>query len=127
MLLSQGKKRLIILALILLSFLLVSIVYVNYKVKVLTKNEQKNKASSEQVLKKIYEGKVSYLGGTNLDNIKYVLTDLLGKDVILLKASDEKLTVVEGLRVKVSGVIGKTKDGKDYLLVEEVIVNSATN
>jgi len=79
------------------------------------------------VLKKIYEGKVSYLGGTNLDNIKYVLTDLLGKDVILLKASDEKLTVVEGLRVKVSGVIGKTKDGKDYLLVEEVIVNSATN
>ncbi len=58
------------------------------------------------------------------DNISYYL-DVGPENDILLKASDEKLTVVEGLNVSVSGKLSKTVDGKkDVLLVEKVTVKN---
>jgi len=62
------------------------------------------------------------------DNLSYVLVDRSGKQVILLRAKDQKLSIAEGLYVKVKGVVMKTKDGKnDVLNVSEVIINNATN
>ncbi len=74
-----------------------------------------------------YEGKVSYTNPEYYpgEDISYVLTDSEGKDVILLRSDDAKLSIAEGLFVKVEGRESRTKSGTKYLLVKEVILNAS--
>ena len=77
-----------------------------------------------------YTGQIRYIDPQMypLDEINYALADKSGKEIVLLKAYDQKLTVVENLNVKVSGKLIKTKDGKkDILVVERVYVQNTAN
>ena len=59
------------------------------------------------------------------DRISYSLVDSSNTEIILLKATDQKLAVVEGLTVVVFGEVQKTSDDtKDVLLVEKVVVKN---
>lgn len=74
-----------------------------------------------------YTGKVMYVTDDTYpnENVNYVLVDTSGKQMVLLKANDQKLLVAEGLHVTVLGQITKTMDGKHkILLVEEVLMNN---
>jgi hypothetical protein len=76
------------------------------------------------------EGIITYLGPDMYaeDNITYTLTDAKGNSIILLKANDQKLSIVEGLRAKVIGTKTKTMDGKnEVLLVKEVVIKNGAN
>lgn len=73
------------------------------------------------------KGKVVYLDPHYYpsDKITYYLEDDAGKQMILLKTDDQKLAVVEGLKVIVFGEIEKTKDSKeDVLNVEKIVVKN---
>ncbi len=77
-----------------------------------------------------YKGIVTYLGedAYPLDKITYALTDREGNDIILLRVSDERLSIVQGLYVEVTGKKGKTMDGKnDVLEVSEVAIKNGSN
>jgi hypothetical protein len=71
------------------------------------------------------KGKVVYVDPNFYprDDISYYLEDESGSKMILLKADDAKLTVVEGLDVVVFGEMGETENGEEeVLLVEKVVV-----
>lgn len=77
-----------------------------------------------------YEGKIQYIDPSfyPADKISYKLVDTQGKEIILLKAKDDKLKLAEGLTVKVRGTKSKTADTKnDVLLVKEIQINTSTN
>lgn len=86
--------------------------------------------TGQEQMKSSYEGKIEYLnpGFYPNDKITYVLVDSSGKQIILLKSKDQKLSIAENLFVKVQGTLTKTKDGKsDVLNVSEVIIKNASN
>ncbi len=71
-------------------------------------------------------GKVTYIDARTYpgENITYYLADNSGKSIILLRANDDKLHVVEGLSVTVKGTVSATADGKSEVLsVDEVTIN----
>jgi len=75
----------------------------------------------------MYRGRVVYTDPNFYpeDEIKYYLADDNGKTIILLKAYDEKLTVVEGLYVYVFGDVEKVMGtDEDVLVVEKVVVKN---
>lgn len=74
-----------------------------------------------------FSGKISYVNPEYYpgEEISYVLTDPSGTDIILLKADDDKLSLAEGLTVKVKGKETVSKAGTKYLMVKEVIINAA--
>lgn len=74
-----------------------------------------------------FSGKISYVNPEYYpgEEISYVLTDPSGNDIILLKADDDKLSLAEGLTVKVKGKEAVSKAGTKYLMVKEVIINAA--
>ncbi len=74
-----------------------------------------------------FSGKISYVNPEYYpgEEISYVLTDPSGNDIILLKADDDKLSLAEGLTVKVKGKETVSKAGTKYLMVKEVIINAA--
>jgi len=87
----------------------------------------KNKGVS---LKPLYEGKVMFIDPKLYpnDQINYALVDDNGKEIILLKSNDQKLTIAEGHRVLVEGSLEKLKNGgKSFLLVERVILKNGSN
>ena len=56
------------------------------------------------------------------------MVDRDGEEIILLKSTEEILTVAEGLTATVSGRVKKTKDGsEEYLLVSEVTISNVSN
>ncbi len=74
-----------------------------------------------------YEGKITYVDPNFYpqDDVKYVLKNSSGKDIVLLSSDDEKLTVVEGLYAKVFGEIRLAKDNKtEILVVDKVIISN---
>lgn len=76
------------------------------------------------------EGKVTYVNPElyPLDDISYSLSDYSGKELYLLKSDDQKLSIAEGLFVKVVGKMGKLSDEEtEVLIVEEVIINNVTD
>lgn len=88
-----------------------------------------NPAAQEVSNTVVMEGKVAYINPNNNpgDNISYVLEDAKGKELIFLKANDQKLAVAEGLSVRVTGLKVKTPvSKKDVLVVEEITINSGT-
>jgi hypothetical protein len=74
-----------------------------------------------------YEGIITFVDprANPMDDISYFLATPQGQQVILLKASDQKLEVSEGLFATVYGNLQKTADGKsDILFVEKVAINT---
>lgn len=69
-------------------------------------------------------GKVVYVDPSLYpgEGISYKLIDTAGKDIILLKASDDKLKIIEGASVKLRGRIVKTANGKSEVLFVDQIV-----
>lgn len=114
-------------------FLVIGIMLGNFMDSKLKKNEEitpisNSKSSSTAIV--TLEGTVSYVGPDYLPEyqISYTLTDNAGNDIVLLKSSDEKLEIVQGLFVKVTGRKSKTPDEKyEVLQVNEVVINNGTN
>ena len=129
----KGKKLVIFLLSIFIIFILIGISIGYFTSGGLKESEDKSTSPvvKEEVTQKIYmEGKVIYVNPELYpgDLVSYKLVDSSGKDLILLKSKDQKLSIVEGLYVKVSGKMLKLKDNTtDVLMVDEVIIKNATN
>jgi len=127
----RGKKLIYSLIIIFVSFLGLGIL-VGYIINTtLNKDEIFEDASAVTITepKKEFFGKVVYVNPEYYpeDDISFVLVQENGEE-ILLKSRDQKLSIVEGLFVKVTGRFTKTKTTQeDVLLVEEVIINNAAN
>lgn len=81
----------------------------------------------QRAAKKSYQGKVAFIDPSFYpeDKISFKLVDASGDKKILLKADDDKLVVVEGLDVELTGSITKTADRReDVLIVEEITVKN---
>lgn len=126
----HGKRLILFVVPLFLCFVLIGLVLGNFIPQILNKNEvtpveitpKEDLNTSTQ-----FEGKVVYVDPRTypLDNISFYLEDSKGNEIVLLKANDEKLTVVEGLNVIVFGKMEKTKDGEnDVLMVERVVVKN---
>lgn len=76
-----------------------------------------------------YEGTITYIEPFlhSEDKISYVLVDKSGKDVILLKATDQKLEIAEGHYATFYGKKKVTSKGEDYLLVDKIVIKNAAN
>lgn len=126
----KGKKLVLYLIPLFVLFLLVGLAIGNLMPKILSNNENAQlPVDTEQTQKESteYRGKIVYVDPNYYpnDDIEFYLEDDLGKEVILLKSNDEKLTVVEGLNVIVFGRLEKTANGEqDVLNVEKVVVKN---
>jgi hypothetical protein len=131
----KGKKLIYLLVAIFIIFTATGLLFGYFINKALRINEATNIVQTpEQTVavpeEKMYQGMVKYIDVRTYpeDEITYILTDGAGKEIILLKASDQKLTIVENLNVKLYGTVTKTKDGtKDILKVERISIQNGTN
>ena len=129
----KGKKLIFVIAAFFLLFLLIGLIIGVISNSKLNKNELNSNPTSVDTAsgqKVYYEGKVAYVNPQLYpgENISYSLIDSSGKEIFLLKSKDARLSVVEGLFVKISGKMSKLKDGKtSVLIVDEVIIKNATN
>jgi len=128
----SGKKILILFVVIFVVCVPLGIVIGNSIKPRLNEDEMLTTLKTPQVKEKpiYYDGKIEYVnpGFYPNDNISFALVDGSGKLIILLRSKDQKLTIAEGLLVKVKGAMSKTKDGKeDVLNVTEVIIRNASN
>ncbi len=129
----KGRKLLYIFIVVFISFLIIGITIGYITNRKLTKNELEetnNTYMNNSKTPKLFDGKVVYIGDLDYpeEDIVYVLNDISGKRVILLKSEDKKLVIAEGLYVTVKGKVQKTKNtNEDVLVVEEVIINNVSN
>lgn len=74
-----------------------------------------------------YEGRVSLMtpGLYPGEDISYALVDSKGKEIILLRAADQKLEVSEGHYVAVYGEEVETKEKKKVLIVDRLVIKGA--
>lgn len=122
-----SKRKLIIFGVLLV--LISSVLGISFynKLSKLNQNEQIINNTFENIDPEYFEGKVSYIGDQGSD-ISYALVDSTGKETVLLRSTDSKLKIVEGLRVKVYGnLIRGSNNQKDILVVKEILINNGTN
>lgn len=84
----------------------------------------------EQFNQSSHDGFVKYVDPNFYPNekISFVLNDENGKEIILLKANDQKLQVAEGHFVTAVGEVMPSEFGNyNYLMVEEVIIKNVTD
>lgn len=126
----KGKKLVAVLSIAVILSLGLGILLGNFTPLVLNKDEALNMSpeqteSIDQSSK--YEGMVRYVDPQlhPVDKISYSLNNFSGEEIVLLKAQDQTLEVVEGLSVIVFGTLEKTADGKkDVLLVDKVLIKN---
>lgn len=131
----KGKKLAYLLITILVIFSATGLLLGYFINKILIKNEPTDIGGNEtQVVavpvEEMFQGMVKYLDPKNYpdDKISYILTDKAGKEIILLTAKDQKISIVENLNVKLYGTVEKTKDGsKRVLNVERISIQNASN
>jgi len=127
----KGKKLIYTIAVIFLVFILVGVLIGYFMTPRLSEDEVVgNDIESPSSPKTYYEGKIEYINPEfyPLDDISYSLVDSDGKQIYLLKSVDQKLSIAEGLFVKVSGKMSKLKDKKtDVLIVDEVVIKNAAD
>ncbi len=127
----EAKKLLVILVNIFLVFLFVGLIIGYIRDSRLKKDEMLTNTAPNASLtpqKNSYQGRVMYLDPKQYeaDGIKYALYDTKGNEIILLKATDQKLELLEGIFVTVRGDLVKAKvSKKNVLIVSEVIMNAA--
>lgn len=129
----KGRKLLIVLAFVFVSFTLIGIIggyFTNRKLN----NDEKSNNQTQVVApieeKKYYEGKVLYVNPElyPLENVSYSLNDSSGKVLYFLRATDQKLSLAENLNVGVYGRVSKMQDGKtDVIDVSEVVIKNASD
>ena len=112
--------------LLVLSIGALAVVFIAYFTQeILKKNEPTNVVVTEEGTMKYFEGIVTYVDPRNFPDgdISYILSDSNGNEIILLASPDQKLSVVEGLSVRVVGTVRKALDARtDVLDVKEVII-----
>lgn len=132
----RGRDLVILLLIVFINFLLIGLGVGYISNKLLTKNELTSnsmnieKKSQKSGSETSYEGRVRYVDPRFYpqDNISYMLIDLSGKEIILLKSVDQKLVIAEGHSATVYGKLTKTLDKKkDVLLVSRVVIKNAPN
>jgi hypothetical protein len=131
----KGKKLIIVLLVVFVFFITVGIIIGYFMSSGLKENEKPTGIIDPTLIspkddKSYFEGKIVYVNPQLYpgENISYALTDSAGKELFLLKSSDQKLALAENLTVKVAGKIGKLSDGKtDVLFVEEVVIRNASD
>lgn len=129
----RGKKLLVLLLVLFIVFLFIGIIVGYFTDVKLNSNENPEKITTAAPTKPdevLMDGVVRYVNPEQYpgEGIKYKLTDADGELVVLLRSGDDKLAIVEGLKVKVSGTKGTTKDGKFATLsVKEVIITNVAN
>lgn len=126
----KGKKLYVALLLVFILFIWAGLLVGYFISSRLSQHEPIYVEPSKNQSKEYLEGKVKYIDPINYpqDKISYVLTNLEGKEIILLKANDQKLAIAEGLTVKVGGSYSKTINGKEkVLIVDEVIIKNVSN
>ena len=127
----KGKKLIYTIAVIFLVFILVGVLIGYFMTPRLSEDEVVNDdISSPSSPKTYYEGKIEYINPEfyPLDDVSYALVDSDGKQIYLLKSVDQKLSIAEGLFVKVSGKMSKLKDKKtDVLIVDEVVIKNVSD
>lgn len=125
----KGRRLALVLAAIFIVFTVIgiSIGYLNNSVL------KKDENTTDQLPPVPVDTTISYTGRITYTNpefypgekISFSLVDSSGKEIILLKSKDDKLSIAEGLNVQVVGTEGKTKAGQPYLLVKEVVINAS--
>ncbi len=123
----QRKYRVAALA-IALVFLGATVCYIVHMAAVSTSSVSPDESVESPI--KSYAGRITYIDPKFYpeDKISFVLVNSKGEEIILLKASDEKLMVSEGLDVEVVGQMAKTKDGKeDVLIVSKVVIKNGSD
>ena len=127
----KGKKLIYTIAVIFLVFILVGVLIGYFMTPRLSEDEVVgNDIESPSSPKTYYEGKIEYINPEfyPLDDVSYALVDSDGKQIYLLKSVDQKLSIAEGLFVKVSGKMSKLKDKKtDVLIVDEVVIKNVSD
>ena len=129
----KGKKLLIVLAFVFISFTLIGVLGGYFINRRLNKDEKSN--SQAQITlpveeRKYYEGKVLYSNPElyPLENVSYSLNDSSGKVLYFLRANDQKLSLAENLYVGIYGRVSKMQDGKtDVIDVSEVVIKNASD
>ncbi|MEK7595113.1 MAG: hypothetical protein AAB443_00775 [Patescibacteria group bacterium] len=125
----RGKKLVVLVACVFTLFALLGLILGQLPNFLKNTKGAKKEDSSENVTlqdpaQKL--GKVVYVNPDTYpdENISYKLVDAQGKDIILLKADDDKLKFVEGATVKLKGKVERTNDGKkEVFFVEQVVYN----
>lgn len=127
----KGHRLVMVLAIVIVVSLSVGILIDKATQRLLNNRENTNSSQNTDNQQadqfKEFEGKVVFVDPRTypIDEISYYLADSEGNTIVLLKAYDEKLPVVEGLFVKVFGEVKKTHDNKeDILYVEKVIIRN---
>lgn len=131
----KGRRLYVFLTITFAIFLVAGLTLGYFTDKILNKNEmtdknKRSKSKEAQNIKTLYDGKVIFIDPNlyPLDKISYVLINDKGEEIILLKTTDQKLSVAEGHYVSVQGTPQKLKDGiKDVLIVEKVILKNGAN
>lgn len=129
----EGTKLAVVLALTFVVFLGIGVIinyFTNYS---LNNDEFLGRRNDDQdvtnyVEETFEEGIITYVDPNFYpgEGISFYLADYAGKQIILLKALDQKLEVSEGLSVKVYGKKTTTSDKKkDVLLVERIVVKNS--
>jgi uncharacterized protein YneF (UPF0154 family) len=130
----KGAKLYLTLIAVFTVFLIIGVAIGYFRYTKLNNNEltDNEKSLNQLTAQKTseYEGKVSFINPNFYpdDKISFVLQGSDGNDIILLRSKDQKLSIAEGLHVKLTGTVVKTKDGKkEILIVDKVMIKNATN
>ena len=130
----KGKNLLYLVIGTFIVFLLMGILLGYITNFVLKINERQDSSNTENQVDNVaqevsYEGKIKYVDPRLYpeDNISFVLVDNSGKEIILLKSEDQKLTVAENQYVTVYGILEKTADNKDVLFVDRIGIKNAAD
>lgn len=129
----KGKKLVYTISILFLVFILVGILIGYFMTPKLSEDEiagLPEEITSPSDPKKYYEGRITYVNPQlyPLDDVSYSLLDSSGKEILLLKSTDQKLSIAEGLFVRVSGRMGKLSDNKTkVLIVEEVLIKNVSD
>ncbi|MFC1700452.1 hypothetical protein ACFLZ4_02310 [Patescibacteria group bacterium] len=127
----KGKKLIYILVALFIVFIFVGVLVGYFMTPRLSKDEMTGEdIVSPSSPKTYYEGRIEYINPEfyPLDDVSYSLVDSKGEQIFLLKALDQKLSIAEGLFVKVSGKMGRLKDKKtEVLIVDEIVIKNASD
>ncbi|NMB70230.1 hypothetical protein GYA27_03465 [candidate division WWE3 bacterium] len=128
----EAKKLLIVLLNVFVVFLLAGVI-IGYVRDLGLKKAETSLADDTNLTdpskKNSYDGRVMYIDPKQYeaDGVRYALYDTNDKEVILLKAADQKLDLLEGIFVTVKGDIVMSKSGKKQILIVSEVVMNASN